>query len=260
MFHFTKAGIRIAPFVIHAYFAWMIKFSHGRGDKYPIEKKYFRLQKLLKRLNRYFDAELIVEGKENIPEGPCVLYPNHTSGFDPVALISSLDYPTTFVAKKEIKSWCFVNRCIEAIEGLYIDREDLKQSLRTMMKVQEDLVNKGNKKWIIFPEGTRNKDPLHNLRPFHHGSFKAAVKANVPIVPVAMVGVGRILKFKPQFKKYPIHIKYLKPLMPEDYKDMTTQQIALYVQNEVDKALNYDLRLKNHRMMAKYKKYRFNKI
>ena len=127
--------------------------------------------------------------------------------------------------------------------------------------VSNDLINKGDKKWIIFPEGTRNKDPLNNLHPFHHGSFKAAVKANVPIVPVAIYGTQRIFKLKPQYKKYPIHIQYLKPLMPEEYKDMKTPEIAKMVEERIEQAISFDLRKKDHLEMAKIdKKYRFNKI
>ena len=261
MFHYTKAMLKLIPRVIVNYFGWMLRYSRGRQYKYPIEKRYKKLQKLLLKVNKAADVVLFVEGTENIPHGKAVLYPNHLSGYDPLLLLTTIEEPATFVAKIEIRKWIVVNRCIDAIEGLYIDRDDLKQSLRTMMKVSDDLINKGDKKWIIFPEGTRNKDPLNNFHPFHHGSFKAAVKAQAPIVPVAMYGTNRVLKLKPQYKKYPIHIQYLKPLMPEEYKDMTTQEIAAYVQNEVDKAVNYHLRLENHNEMVKMnKKYQFNKL
>ncbi|MCR5505532.1 MAG: 1-acyl-sn-glycerol-3-phosphate acyltransferase [Bacilli bacterium] len=260
MFHWTKTAIKMVPRIVVNYFAWMIKYSRGRGQKYPFSMRYNKLRKLLVRLTDAFDADITIEGKENIPEGAAALFPNHLSGFDPLLLITTLDTPTSFVAKKEIRKWIIVNRCFDAIDGVYIDREDLKQSLRTMMKVEKDLIEKRDKKWIIFPEGTRNKDTMNNLREFHHGSFRAAVKAKVPIVPIAMCGQQRIFKFVPQYKKYPVHIKYLKPLMPEEYEHMTTQEVAQYVQNEVDKALNYDLRLRNHKAMVKYKNYRFNKL
>ena len=85
-------------------------------------------------------------------------------------------------------------KIIKGIDGQYIDRNDLKQSLRVMMNVEADLKNKRDKNWIIYPEGTRNRDVMHNLKMFHHGTFRPAVKAGVPIVPVATYGTFRVLQ------------------------------------------------------------------
>lgn len=261
MFHFTKAVIRELFPLIKDYMTWMNKYSK-HPERYPIEKRYQKLHKLMKRLQKSLHVDIYVEGLENVPSEACCFVPNHLSSYDPLALISIFDKPTTFVAKKEIEKMFVINKCIKAIDGLFLDRGDLKQSLRVMMKVQADLTNKKDKSWIIFPEGTRNKDSMHLLKEFHHGTFRAAQKSGVPIVPIAIWGTNRVLKTKPQFKRYPVFIKILKPITKDEYQNMSTQEIALKAQNMIQEAICFDLRIKDHKEMIRINKkhYRFNKI
>ena len=260
MFHFTKCVLKVGPTIIFDYFAWMNKYDK-HPEKYDIEIRYKKLHRLMQKMSRGFNVTYHVEGLEKLPKEAYCLVANHISNFDPLALISIIDRPCTFVAKKELIKKPFIGKIIRDIDGLFIDRKDLKQSLRMMMKVEEDFKKNKNKNWIIFPEGTRNKDQMANIKEFHHGTFRPAVKAGVPIVPVAIYGTFRILNIKPQFKKYPVHIKFLDPIYPEEYKDMQTPEIAKITQKRIDKALSFGLRRLDHLEMSKNeKKYRFNKI
>ena len=260
MFHFTKAILRVGGPILGSYFSWIRKFNKN-PDKYPFEYRYNKLRKLLVKLSKALSIEYHVEGLENLPDEASCYVSNHLSAADPVAFISNFDKPCTFVAKKELENKPFAGKTIHGIDGLFLDRKDLKQSLRLMMKVEDDLTNKKDKSWIIFPEGTRNKDQMHNLGQFHHGTFRPAFKAKVPIVPIAIYGSFRTLKLKPQYKRYPVFIKVLKPLYPKDYENMTTNQIAEYVQNEIERTVSFELRELDHKWMQRYKgKYRFNQI
>ena len=174
-------------------------------------------------------------------------------------MISSFDKPCTFVAKKELEKAPFAGKVITGIDGLVLDRKDLKQSLRLMMKVEEDLKKK-EKNWIIFPEGTRNKDENHLIADFHHGTFRPAVKAGVPIVPVAIYGTFRVLKKKPLFKKYPVFLKVLDPIYPEEYKNLSTQEIADLVKDKIQQVVSFELRALDHKEMLDDPKYHFNEI
>ena len=261
MFHYTRVGLHTGPAILYSYFAWMRKFAK-HPEKYPFDYRYKRVRKLLSRLCRGYSIILHVEGKEKLPQEPCMIVSNHLAEYDPVALIAVLDEPSTFVAKKELEKAPFAGKVLKGIEAALIDRNDLKQSLKVMMHVEDDLKKNHNKNWIIFPEGTRNKDMMKNLKEFHHGTFRPAVKAQVPIVPVAIYGTFRPVRFSPQYKKYPIFIKFLDPIYPSDYKDMDTKKIAEICQRKIEATLTYDLRMKDHLEMLKYNKknYRFNKI
>ena len=260
MSHLGKAVLTAGPSIIGAYFAWMRKF-YKHPEKYPFSYRYNKLRKLLIKVSKGLDIEYHAQGLENLPDEASCYVANHLSATDPVALISLFDKPCTFVAKKELENKPFVSKVIPGIEGLFLDRNDLKQSLRLMMKVEEDLTKKKDKSWIIFPEGTRNKDVMHNLGEFHHGTFRPAFKAKVPIVPIAIYGTFRPLKSSAKFKKYPVFVKVLKPLYPSDYENMNTTQIAEYVQKEIERTISFELRALDHKEMLQFKKhYRLNKI
>lgn len=260
MSHFGKCVLKNGLALIADYFLWINKYAK-HPEKYDIKIRYGKLRKLLINVSKGFDVEYHVEGLENIPDEACCFVSNHLSNYDPLALISIIDKPCTFVAKKELIKWPFIGKMIKDIDGLFIDREDLKQSLRIMMKVEEDLKVNRNKNWIIFPEGTRNKDPMKNMKEFHHGTFRPAVKAGVPIIPVAIFGSTRVLYKKPKYKKYPVFVKFLKPISPEDYKGLSTNQIAQMSQEMIEKVVSFELRQLDHREMSKCdKKYRFNRI
>ena len=130
-----------------------------------------------------------------------------------------------------------------------------------MMRVEEDL-KKGEKSWMIFPEGTRIRDQLLPVGAFHHGTFRPATKAGVPIVPAAVYGTFRLLKSKPQFKNYPVFISILKPIMPEDYAKMPTSDIAELTQKMIQREITYHLRPLDHKFMSesKDKKYCFTQV
>ena len=260
MRHYLKSAFISVPPIIVSYFVWMNKYAK-HPEKYDIKVRYAKLRKLLQTISRGFSVEYHVEGLEKMPKEASCIVSNHISNYDPLALISVIEQPCTFVAKTELEKKILIGKLIKSIDGLFMNRDDLKQSLRLMMKVEDDLKNKGDKNWIIFPEGTRNKDQMKKMREFHHGTFRPAVKANAPIVPVAIYGTFRVLKIKPEFKKYPVFIKILDPIYPEEYKGMTTQEIATLSQERIEKVVSFELRRLDHLEMSKCdKKYRFNKI
>ena len=260
MFHFLKAVLRVGGSIIAAYFAWIRKFAKN-PKKYPFEHRYKKLRKLLIKLSKALDVDHHIEGLEKLPKETFCMVSNHLSAYDPVSLISLIDRPLTFVAKKELENKPFAGKVIRGIEGLFLDRKDLKQSLRIMMAVEKDLAENRDKNWIIFPEGTRLRDQMLNLPAFHHGTFRPAYKTKTPIVPVAIYGTFRTLKKKPLYKRYPVHVKILDPLYYEDYKDMTTEQIANIVHDRIEQAICFDLKTKDHQYMVKNSKnYKFNDI
>lgn len=72
----------------------------------------------------------------------------------------------------------------KALDGKLIDRDDVRQAIGIINEMKDE-VSKG-KNFVIFPEGTRSKDG-NNPGPFKGGTFKSAMKAKAPIVPVALI-------------------------------------------------------------------------
>lgn len=260
MWHILRAVLLSSFRIIWGYFSWMISYSR-KNCKTPIEKRYKKARKLLLKVNHNLKLDVLVEGKENIPEETCCFYSNHMGAADPLLYFAALDKPTTFVAKKEVKNLPFVGKVFKAINGQFLDRDDLKQSLRVMMRVQESLA-KGEINWVIFPEGKRTKDHMDNILPFHHGTFRAAMKAKVPLVPTVVFGSFRILHTKHNFKRYPTYIKFLKPIYPSEYEGKSTEEIAKEIQSRVQAELTFETRKIDHKRMVELhdKYYRFNRV
>lgn len=254
---YGKAILKDGWRIVGSYFVWMRKYAK-HPEKYPFEKRYKRVQDLASRVVKDMDIDYIIEGEENIPsEGTYAVFGNHLSILDPLSLAAILKKPISFIGKKEIIKMPFAGKIMQDVDGLFLDREDLKQSLKIMMKVQKDLET-GTKSYVVFPEGTRNKDPMKKLGEFHHGTFRPAMKAKVPLVPVVFYGTHQGMKANAIFKKYPVFIKFLKPIMPEEYEGKTTNEMAKHVQNLIQSELSFNLRKRYHEYMSRYKNYSFN--
>ena len=119
------------------------------------------------------------------------------------------------------------------MKALFIDREDVRQSMKIIAEVSKEVASGRN--YIIFPEGTRSKNG-NQVGTFKGGSFKAATKAKCPIVPVALID-----SFKPfdtkSAKPVTVQVHYLEPLLYEEYKDMNTTEIAHEVRERIVKTI-----------------------
>lgn len=260
MKHIIKAALKIGYRIIYDYFAWMIKFSN-HPEETPLEVRYKKVQSLIVDVCDTLNVKTTVIGKENIPSVTSCFFANHLSTGEVLEYFGIFDRPFAFIGKKEVKKMPFVGRMFASSNGLFLDRSDLKQELRVMMKAEE-MLKSGTCNVFIFPEGTRNKDPLKLLKEFHKGTFRSAMKAGVPIVPVVNYGGFRILSTKYDQKQYPTVIKFLKPIYPEEYQGLTTDEVSKKVQSLIQKELSFGLRQLDAEQMQKVKEpiYRYNRI
>lgn len=152
-------------------------------------------------------TKIVVNGKENIPDGAVLYTPNHRSIFDIIITYPLCKGQTGYVAKKETKKFPIFSWWMSLMNCQFLDRKDLRSGLKMINKCI-DLVKKGSS-ICIFPEGTRNKgtDPLLE---FHSGSFKIAEKTGCPIVPVCIINSSKVFENQfPKIKKTTVYVNYL---------------------------------------------------
>ena len=125
-----------------------------------------------------------VSGENLLPDGPAIVMSNHASNFDILALLGFFPRPLAFIAKKELFSIPVFGPSMRRGGYIPLDRGDGRKALKSMEEAAGQI--RGGKSVIIFPEGTRTRDG--NLLPFKRGGFLLAVKAGVPVVPVAIEG------------------------------------------------------------------------
>lgn len=133
-------------------------------------------------------AKIDVEGKENIKKETCVYVVNHQGFLDIPVLISALDESIGFIAKKEILKFKMMSYWMKEIHCIFMDRNNIRESMKA---INEGIGNlKNGYSMVIFPEGTRSKGP--KVGEFKKGSMKLALKAKVPIIPVAINGTYKL--------------------------------------------------------------------
>jgi len=117
--------------------------------------------------------------------------------------------------------------------------------------MKESLIQKDSH-WLVFPEGTRNKQKSQPLLPFKAGTFKQAMETNSTILPMVTYGFFRPLNPKINWKSYPIQVDFLAPITPEMHHGKTSFQLAEDVQHlmqlKTDEMVELDktLRGSNH--------------
>lgn len=200
-------------------------------EEYPEKEKYDHIQYIMKLAVRSGNIDLQVYGKENIPEQDgFLLYGNHQGLFDVVALVASFDHILAAVFKKELRDIPFLKQIIACTKSFAMDREDVRQSLTVIQAVTKEVSSGRN--YLIFPEGTRSKKG-NIMGEFHSGSFKCALKAKCPIVPVAFIDSFKVLDQKGS-KPVTVQLHFLKPIPYEEFKDMKTVEVAELVRSRIE--------------------------
>lgn len=225
---------RIAFMVFRMFFTfgyYVFRISQvGRKEPLDLEEGFRRCKIATKKANKAGRVTIEYTGLENIPkQNGYILYPNHQGLFDMLVFFEVLEHPISFIMKKEVRNAFFVKQVASALGATAIDREDLRQSMQVINKITEDVMNGRN--YLIFAEGTRNKNK--NIPgEFKGGSFKAAVKAKAPIIPCTLYD-SYIPFDEKHIRPTTVKLAILEPMYYEEYKDMTTLEIAKEVKRRI---------------------------
>ena len=115
---------------------------------------------------------------------PAVYCANHQSNIDPPLLFDVLHPQMHILYKAEINAIPVLARAFRMGGFIPIDRRHTEAALRGI-EVAAESIRSGNS-FLIFPEGTRSR--TDELLPFKKGGFIMAIKAQAPIIPVAIQG------------------------------------------------------------------------
>jgi 1-acyl-sn-glycerol-3-phosphate acyltransferase len=181
------------------------------------------LHKIVPIVIRRGRIKIHVTGIENLPkENGYVLFPNHQGLFDALAFLQTHERPLVTVMKKEIKNTFLLKQVITMLQAEVIDRDDIRQSMQVIMNMSRRV--KTGENFLLFAEGTRSRQG-NSLLEFKGGSFKSAMNAKCPVVPVALIDSYKAFDTS-SIKKLTVQIHYLKPLYYDDYKGMKSTELA----------------------------------
>ena len=200
-------------------------------DKYPEQERWNHIQYIMKQAVKAGNIDLQVFGRENIPaEESYIMYGNHQGMFDVLAVVVSCDRPMGVVFKKEIENVPLIKQIAACTKSFGMDRSDVRQSLTVIQNVTKEV--QSGRSYLIYPEGTRSRNGNEMLE-FHGGSFRAALKAKCPIVPVAVIDSYKVLDEKGS-KPVTVYLHYLDPIPYEEYKDLKTVDLAALVKPRIE--------------------------
>ena len=204
-------------------------------DDYPEQERWDHIQKILRIAVDSGNLNLVVTGLENIPAPGTgfMMYANHQGMFDVVALAATCPTPLGAVLKKELVGIPFVQQVIDCTKSFPRDREEVRQSLTVIQNVTEEVKN--GRTYLIFPEGTRSKNG-NNMGDFHVGSFRCAIQAKCPILPVAFVDSFKVFDQKGS-GQLTVQLHYL-PLIPyEEFAGLKATEVAALVKERIEAAI-----------------------
>ena len=135
-------------------------------------------------------ARITVHGTEHVQPGrPYVYVANHSSLIDTPALFAYLPHQFKIMAKRGLFYVPFMGWHLWTSGNFPVDRGDARKTAKSLRRVIDGV--KGGKSLAGFREGTRTPDG--RLQDFKPGLFKIALKAGVPVVPVAIRGTFALL-------------------------------------------------------------------
>ena len=184
----------------------------------------------------YAGLRPVLTGVDKLPRGERFLFVcNHRSLFDPVMVMNYLaDYEISFISKPSNLQLPLIGTIGRAAGFLAIDRENDRAALKTILQaadyMKRDICSIG-----IYPEGTRSR--TLKLLPFHHGSFKTAQRAKVPLVIACVHGTE---KMKQGFFLHPhkAYLEILEVIPAQQVAAMSTQELAEHSRERIQACLD----------------------
>lgn len=147
-----------------------------------------------------YDYKII--GRENVPEGGCIIIANHTQWADPVLVATALGtkHDIVAMAKKELFEIKLLKPLIEALGAFPVDRSRADiNAIKLSLKAVRD-----GRKLLIFPEGTTKHQEGDEAK---EGAARIALKTGAPVLPIY---ISENKKFRSK-----VYVVIGKPFVPE---------------------------------------------
>jgi 1-acyl-sn-glycerol-3-phosphate acyltransferase len=155
-----------------------------------------------------------VVGTERIPPGTCLFVANHTSSADAPAVVNAIPRRIAILLKKSLFKYPIVGQAFHLAHFIPVERSRHESAIASLDKAIAAM--KDGQSFLIYPEGTRSPDG--RLQQFKRGAVVMAIKAGIPIVPVACSGAHRIME-KRSLVIHPgeILVEFLHPIDASRY-------------------------------------------
>lgn len=220
---------------IYTLITWPERILNRRKSKDERQSANYRLlRRLIKIVMPVTGVKLDIRGIRNIKKGQGqLIIANHKSNLDSLILIWIFEEPLIFIGKEEIKKIPFLSTWFKEIGCLFIERNNLRQSVKVIAEGSEVL--KSGKSVVIFPEGRRVLG--QELGAFKNGSFKLAVKSKKNILPIAIVDSYKAFEEKNRVKGVQISVSIGEEINWQEEGLKKTKKICEKTEGIINKLL-----------------------
>lgn len=212
------------------FYLWKVGYIERHSWKYDEWDRYQVARRMVALMKRNGFIHTKTYGKEKLPsDGGYVMYANHQGKYDSLGIIGAHDRPCTIMMDKQRSHLILADQFITLLKGARLDKTSMKTQFETILHVIAEV--KEGRKYIIFPEGGYYHN-RNNVQEFLPGAFKCAMKAKSPIVPVALIDSYKPFELN-SLKPVTTQVHFLEPLYYEDYKELSSKEVAELVRNKI---------------------------
>jgi 1-acyl-sn-glycerol-3-phosphate acyltransferase len=174
---------------------------------------------------------LSVDRTGKLSDGSRVLVANHQSWLDPIIMLS-LERRLSGPARGYLFRTPIL-RSVLKLGRFYLSDKGEPAPLDRMRQSVQDALNR-NGTLLFYPEGTRTRSG--EIGDFHNGAFRMAVEYKLPIQPVVIDGLYRVLRsgslLVQNRGRYPVQVRYLDPVEPP-YEEGPQRRVVRELAQEV---------------------------
>ena len=173
---------------------------------------------------------------------PHIYAANHASALDIPVLYVNLPFQFRIAFKKELLSYPVIGWQLKRSGQICVDQQNPARSISSIRAGLKGL--KEGMPLVIFPEGGRTPDG--EIKPFLPGAFFLAIKAEVDIVPVALVGTYELLPMDTyHIKSRPLEMRVGEPISTAGLTMRDMEALSARVQKALEELYYTDKRLGN---------------
>jgi len=162
---------------------------------------------------------------------PHVYAVNHASALDIPMVYVHLPFQFRIVFKKDLLAYPVVGWQLKRSGQVCIDQQKPTNSIAAIRSAVKSL--KAGMPLVIYPEGGRTPDG--EIKPFMPGAFFLALKAQVDIVPIALVGMYELLPMDTyHIKSRPLEMRVGEPISTSGLTMRDLEALSARVQKSVE--------------------------
>jgi 1-acyl-sn-glycerol-3-phosphate acyltransferase len=162
---------------------------------------------------------------------PHVYAVNHASALDIPVLYVNLPFQFRILFKSELLAYPIIGWHLKRSGQVCINQQEPTRSVAQIRSAVKSL--RAGKPLVVFPEGGRTPDG--EIKPFMAGAFFLAIKAQVDIIPVALVGTYELLPMNTyHIKSQPLEMRVGQPISTAGLKGHDMEALSAKVKTAME--------------------------